>query len=48
MTPDIRDEQASAVECGACGWKGRRKPGDCVWCPKCGALAAFQPDGEEG
>lgn len=33
-----------AVECGACGWTGRRKPGRAVWCPKCGALAGFQVD----
>lgn len=31
-----------AVECGACGWKGRRKPGNLVWCPECGECAAFQ------
>lgn len=29
------------VECGACGWTGRRKPGRAVWCPKCGGLAGF-------
>lgn len=31
------------VECGACGWTGKRKPGNPVTCPKCGAWAAFQP-----
>lgn len=30
------------VECGACGWMGKRKPGNIVWRPKCGALAGFQ------
>lgn len=30
------------VECGACGWAGKRKPGNIVMCPKCGAAAAFQ------
>ena len=31
------------VECGACGWLGKRKPGNLVICPKCGACAGFQP-----
>lgn len=31
------------VECGACGWKGKRKPGKLVFCPACGSCAAFQP-----
>jgi len=30
------------VECGACGWKSRRKPGNTVQCPKCGGIAGFQ------
>lgn len=30
------------VECGHCGWKGHRKPGNVVQCPKCGSFAAFQ------
>lgn len=30
------------VVCGACGWHARRKPGNIVWCPKCGEQAAFQ------
>lgn len=30
------------VECGACGWTGRRKPGNIVECPKCGSIAGFQ------
>lgn len=33
------------VECGACGWTGKRKPGKLVWCPKCGECAGFQPEG---
>ena len=32
------------VECGACGWKGKRSAGKLVWCPKCGQCAAFQPE----
>ncbi len=28
------------VECGACGWQGRRKTGQIVQCPKCGSFAA--------
>ena len=31
------------VECGNCGWTGKRKPGNIVQCPKCGSFAAFQP-----
>lgn len=31
------------VECGNCGWHSRRKPGKIVYCPKCGAPAAYQP-----
>lgn len=31
------------VECGTCGWKSRRKPGNFVSCPRCGGIAAFQP-----
>lgn len=31
------------VECGACGWTGKRKPGNLVQCPKCGGFAGFQP-----
>ncbi|HET7412464.1 MAG TPA: hypothetical protein VFJ18_07350 [Pararhizobium sp.] len=31
-----------AVECGGCGWTGRRKPGNLVQCPKCGEFAGFQ------
>lgn len=30
------------VECGNCGWTGKRKPGNFVICPKCGSIAAFQ------
>ena len=37
MTPTL------PVKC-ACGWSGRRAPGNPVQCPKCGAFAAFQPD----
>lgn len=32
-----------SVECGGCGWTGKRKPGNLVQCPKCGEFAAFQP-----
>lgn len=30
------------VECAGCGWTGKRKVGNVVTCPKCGAIAAFQ------
>lgn len=35
------------VECGICGWKGKRKPGNLVFCPQCGACAGFQPSPRE-
>lgn len=35
-------ETMQPVECGACGWKGRRKTGTVVVCPKCGSIAGFQ------
>ena len=35
-------EKIAPVECGACGWQGRRKTGQIVQCPKCGSFAAFQ------
>lgn len=31
------------VECGHCGWTGKRSPGKIVYCPYCGSPAAFQP-----
>ena len=31
------------VECGKCGWVGKRKPGNVVICPLCGSPAGFQP-----
>lgn len=34
--------ETKPVECGKCGWAGRRKPGNTVQCPKCGSFAAFQ------
>jgi len=34
-------ETLQPVQCG-CGWKGRRKTGNPVFCPKCGKCAAFQ------
>lgn len=31
------------VECGNCGWKGKRKLGQLVTCPQCQSIiAAFQ------
>lgn len=30
------------VECGGCGWTGKRAIGNVVFCPKCGSIAAFQ------
>ena len=30
------------VECGGCGWTGKRKPGKVVECPDCGGIAAWQ------
>jgi hypothetical protein len=32
------------VECGGCGWKGRRKAGQVVECPVCREFASFQDD----
>lgn len=32
----------SRVECGGCGWTGRRKPGNLVQCPRCGGVASYQ------
>jgi predicted Zn-ribbon and HTH transcriptional regulator len=34
------------VACARCGWHGWRLPGKPVQCPRCGALAAFQTEGE--
>ncbi len=34
-------ETIQPVECGACGWTGRRKTGNIVVCPKCSAIAGF-------
>lgn len=36
----------NTVACGSCGWTGRRKPGQIVTCPKCGAIAGFQGEVE--
>ena len=41
------DEQMMRVECGGCGWKGRRKSGKIVQCPKCGGIAAYQCEAGE-
>lgn len=41
-------EERLPVECGACGWKGRRKAGSFAICPKCGAVAAFQIERGDG
>lgn len=30
------------IECGNCGWVGKRSAGKVVGCPKCGGIAAFQ------
>lgn len=38
----MAESERLPVECGACGWTGKRKPGNIVMCPKCGAAAAFQ------
>jgi hypothetical protein len=35
-------ETMQPVECGACGWRSRRKTGNVVICPKCSSIAAFQ------
>jgi len=32
----------SRVECGGCGWTGKRKPGKLVQCPQCGGFASYQ------
>jgi len=31
------------VEC-ACGWQGKRKPGNPVQCPRCGGFASYQEE----
>ena len=41
-------EERLPVECGGCGWNGKRKPGNVVICPKCGTVAAFQIERGEG
>jgi len=40
-------ETMQRVECGACGWTGRRKTGNVVMCPRCGKPAAFQPEQQQ-
>jgi len=32
----------SRVECDACGWQGKRKPGNPVQCSRCGGFAIYQ------
>lgn len=34
-------ETRQPVECGTCGWTGRRMTGNTVTCPKCGSYATF-------
>lgn len=34
-------ETRQPVECGACGWTGKRMTGQIVMCPKCGQPATF-------
>lgn len=34
-------ETRQPVECGACGWTGKRATGQIVTCPKCGKPATF-------
>jgi len=35
-------EKALPVECASCGWTGKRKTGNLVFCPKCGKPAGFR------
>lgn len=35
-------ETMQPVECGACGWTGRRMTGNVVICPKCKGIAGFR------
>lgn len=35
------------VECGYCGWTGKRKIGDLASCPRCGSPAGFQAVDEQ-
>lgn len=35
-------EKALPVECASCGWTGKRKTGNPVFCPKRSKCAAFQ------
>lgn len=34
-------ETIEKVICASCGWKGRRKTGKLVECPRCGEVATF-------
>lgn len=43
----MSDRKLLKVECARCGWTGRRKAGNVVWCPKCGGAAAFQSEGDQ-
>jgi hypothetical protein len=47
MSAQKLDAARLPVACGSCPWQSRRLPGNVVWCPKCGSLAAFQAEGKE-
>lgn len=33
--------------CASCGWRGRRKTGQLIFCPKCGECATFDTNYNE-